>query len=77
MRCSSWFVALALTATLLTTHNAGAVEWAGLKPGNVELKSAGPMTFGPDRVLFVGDTAAATVYAIKTGDGTSDTSKVP
>ncbi len=43
-------------------------DFWGLKPGNVELKSAGPLAFGPDGIIFVGDTKAATVYAIATGD---------
>jgi hypothetical protein len=36
--------------------------------GTVELKSAGQLAFGPKGVLFVGDSAAAKVYAIETGD---------
>ena len=41
---------------------------AGLKAGTVELQSAGPLAFGPDGVLFVGDTKAAAVVAIATDD---------
>lgn len=33
-----------------------------------ELKSAGPLAFGPDGVLFVADTAGAAVVAIETDD---------
>jgi hypothetical protein len=43
---------------------------ADLQTGTVELKSAGPLTFGPEGLLFVGDPIAATVYAIDTGDKT-------
>jgi hypothetical protein len=43
---------------------------ASLKPGKVTLKSAGAMTFGPDGILFVGDSAGATVYALDTKDTT-------
>src|SRR5262245_16966978 len=39
-----------------------------LKKGKVELKSAGALAFGPDNVLFVGDSAGATIYALGTGD---------
>jgi hypothetical protein len=35
----------------------------GLKRGKVDLRSAGPITFGPEGVLFLADNAAATVYA--------------
>jgi len=41
---------------------------AGLQQGNVELKSAGPLAFGPQGILFIGDPQAATIYAIDTGD---------
>ncbi len=40
----------------------------GLKEGAPDIKLAGPMTFGPDGILFVGDTLSAAVYAIDTGD---------
>jgi hypothetical protein len=34
------------------------------------LKSAGPMAFGPNGVLFVGDSAGAAVFALETNDRT-------
>src|SRR5262245_49971063 len=40
----------------------------GLTKGTPDLKSAGPLAFGPDGVLFVGDTQGAAVFAIDTGD---------
>jgi hypothetical protein len=36
--------------------------------GTPELKSAAALAFGPNGVMFVGDPAAATVFAIETGD---------
>jgi hypothetical protein len=39
-----------------------------LTKGTPELRSAGPMAFGPDGILFVGDTSSAAVFAIDTGD---------
>ncbi|MEN9573915.1 MAG: hypothetical protein RL514_1770 [Verrucomicrobiota bacterium] len=36
--------------------------------GKVALKSAGPITFGPDGVLFIADTKSAAIVAIATGD---------
>ena len=40
----------------------------GLKQGTPEIKSAGPLAFGPSGVLFIGDTKSAAVFAIDTGD---------
>lgn len=45
----------------------------GLQRGSVALRSSGPITFGPDGVLFVADNAAATIHAIDVGD-TGETS---
>ncbi|HWB08434.1 MAG TPA: hypothetical protein VG826_04390 [Pirellulales bacterium] len=36
--------------------------------GQPDLKFAGPMAFGPDGILFVGDPLSAAVFAIDTGD---------
>ena len=36
----------------------------GLQHGTPDLKSIGPITFGPDAILFVADNASATIYAI-------------
>jgi hypothetical protein len=41
---------------------------AGLKQGKPDLKSAAKLAFGPDGILFVGDTAGAALFAIDTGD---------
>jgi hypothetical protein len=48
-----------LTATDLTTS---------LKKGKPEFKSAGPLAFGPDGVLFAADPLGAAILAIDTGD---------
>jgi len=40
----------------------------GLKPGKIELQSAGALTFGPEGILFVGDVKGGSIYAIQTGD---------
>lgn len=40
----------------------------GMKEGSVALKSAGPITFGADGVLFVADSKAAAILAIDTQD---------
>ncbi len=40
----------------------------GLEVGTPEIRSVGPIAFGPDDVLFVADNAAATVFAIDVAD---------
>jgi hypothetical protein len=53
----------------------GADSW-GLTAGKVELKSAGPMAFGPEGILIVGDTQDASLVAIATDDVKGEPSKV-
>ncbi len=36
--------------------------------GKADVKSAGPLAFGPDGILFVGDSMGAQIVAIDTGD---------
>jgi len=50
---------------------------ASLKKGTPDLKSAGPLAFGPDGILFVGDTQGAALFAIDTGDRAGSASKAP
>lgn len=40
----------------------------GLTVGTVDLRAAGPITFGPEGVLFLADNATATVYAVDIAD---------
>jgi hypothetical protein len=64
-------LAVGLTTVLaLTVHAARtpASAVAGLAPGKVELKSAGALAFGPDGVLFVGDSVGGAVVALETND---------
>lgn len=51
-------MALGLSAAL-------AAEWT---EGSPSFKSMGPLAFGPDGVLFIGDSKAATVTALMTGN---------
>jgi hypothetical protein len=39
----------------------------GLQQGTIALQSIGPIAFGPDSILFVADTANATIFAIDLG----------
>jgi hypothetical protein len=52
----------------LTIAFAAGDHTASLKTGKAELKSAGTLAFGPDAILFVGDSLGAAVYALDTGD---------
>lgn len=41
---------------------------SSLQKGTPDIQSAGPLAFGPDGILFVGDTRGAAIFAIDTGD---------
>ena len=43
----------------------------GLKEGTPDLKEAGPLAFGPDGVLLIGDPQSAAIFAIDTKDARS------
>jgi hypothetical protein len=57
-----------LALALLALASAALASAAGLPKGTPDIKSAGPLAFGPDGILFVGDTAGAALFAIDTGD---------
>lgn len=57
-----------LLACALVALAAGTAAADGLQKGTPDLKSAGPLAFGPDGILFVGDTAGAALFAIDTRD---------
>jgi hypothetical protein len=58
----------AISALTLIASPAIAALTDGMTEGNAALKSAGPLAFGPEGILFVADTKAASVVAIATGD---------
>lgn len=47
---------------------ANALEHLGLTIGSPAIKSVGPLAFGPEGVLFIGDNAGASIFAIDVGD---------
>jgi len=55
----------------------GAEPTASLKQGTPDLKSAGPLAFGPEGILFVGDTKGAALFAIDTGERAAAAEKRP
>ncbi len=55
--------------SVAVAFGAAAIDYsASLKAGKAELKSAGALAFGPDGILFVGDSVSAAIVAIDTGD---------
>ena len=67
-----------LITVLLTVLCAASIRAAdlrdSLKKGSPDLKSAGVMAFGPEGILFVGDSQGAAVFAFDTGDRTPSSS---
>jgi hypothetical protein len=57
-----------IACAALITGAAFAAPGAGLTAKKLELTSAGPLAFGPPGILFVGDSAGASLIAIDTGD---------
>ncbi|MBL8214949.1 MAG: hypothetical protein JNK87_29790 [Bryobacterales bacterium] len=55
-------------ATLALTPAGAANLSSSLKAGKAELKSAGPLAFAPEGILFVADPGSATVLAIDPSD---------
>lgn len=55
-----------------------AADWTdGMEKGTVSFKSIGPLAFGPDGILFVADSKAATVTAILTDEKDAASSERP
>ena len=79
MKISKILSAVLLAGALVpATHAAAAAS--GMKEGAVNLKSAGPIAFGPDGILLVADTKSAAIVAIATDDqqsGASAKSLIP
>jgi hypothetical protein len=71
MTRSTRFALAAVAAAALAATTARAADpSASLKSGTPDIKSAGPLAFGPDGILFVGDTQGAALFAVDTGDRT-------
>ena len=75
MHLSRVFGLLVVVALTLSTQVSFAVDPWGLKAGAVELKSAGPLAFGPEGILFVGDPVGASVVAVATDDAKAASAK--
>lgn len=60
-----------LAALCVLALTAGSVPAADMKQGTADLKSAGPLAFGPNGLMFIGDPQSAAIFAIDTGDKAS------
>jgi hypothetical protein len=67
----------AFAATLLGATTGWGADLYRLPTGTPDIQSAGPLAFGPDGILLIGDTKGAAVFAIQTGDksGTPTTAR--
>src|SRR5262249_18033843 len=59
-----------LALALLSLTGSAADLTDSLKAGKADLKSAGALAFGPDGVLFVGDSMGGMIFALDTQDRT-------
>jgi len=62
-----------LALTLFATSGVAADLTDSLKAGKADLKSVGVLAFGPDGVLFAGDSMGGQIFAIDTQDRTAST----
>jgi hypothetical protein len=67
--------AAALVFTVTAARTAPSIS-ASLVDGKAQLMSAGPLAFGPEGVLFVGDSIGGTVVALDTNDHTAPRSTI-
>lgn len=65
------------TTTPAAAISAAPALLAGLTPGAPDLKSAGTLAFGPDNVLFIGDSQGAAVFAVDVRDEAKDAGAEP
>jgi len=70
MRSFTTLLTAAVVASSATL--ASAVDIYKLPKGTPELQSAGPLAFGPEGLLLIGDNKAAQIVAIETGDSKGD-----
>src|SRR5205807_2514888 len=49
----------------------------GLRTGTPDIKSSGPIAFGPEGILFLADNVAAKVFAVDVGDAGAEAGAEP
>ncbi|HEY6502650.1 MAG TPA: hypothetical protein VIZ28_01630 [Chitinophagaceae bacterium] len=65
-----YFAAACAAFVLLVAANRSTSHPYGLKTGTADVKSISAIAFGPDGILFLGDSRSAAVFAIDTKDKT-------
>lgn len=69
MKRNIYSLAVALVSASITIGTSTAANWTeGMSEGKPALKSAGPLAFGPEGILFIADTKSAAIFAVATGD---------
>lgn len=68
MTVRSYLVRILVVVAVCAAVSLGADLSSSLTAGKAELKSAGALAFGPDGVLFVGDSAGGAIFALDTKD---------
>jgi hypothetical protein len=69
------FLAAAVT-TVAAFANPDRSLTEGMRVGAPDVRSLGPMTFGPENILFVGDSEGAAIHAIRIEDGAAATGPI-
>jgi hypothetical protein len=77
MRMKMRVIFAALAGFALLAGSVEAKQTDNLKSGTPDIKSAGPLAFGPEGILFVGDPDGAMLFAIDTGDRTAGGTERP
>src|SRR5687768_1878545 len=77
MAVAATLVVDARTSTPAAVISATPTLLAGMTPGAPDLKSAGTLAFGPDNVLFIGDSQGAAVFAVDVRDEAKDAGAEP
>ena len=62
------FLVLAFTLVAGGLTGSTSSTMSNLTEGKPAIQSMGPLAFGPDGILFVGDTKSAAIFAVATGD---------
>ncbi|MBL8815179.1 MAG: hypothetical protein JNL58_04035 [Planctomyces sp.] len=66
------FGCLIAAAAVFSSTGASAADQYGLERGTADVKSATTLAFGPEDILFIGDSKSAAVFAVATGDTEGD-----
>jgi len=66
-----YVIAMSMIFVLFIAADRGSTNPYGMKKGTPSIKSISALAFGPDGILFIGDSKSASVFAIDTKDKTA------